>query len=74
MYASPQAMKAYSDFSGVPLDIAVQVVEEFWPKKAVLMTTLGGVDAVMRDSVEMKLLNGPLNKAQIEEFFAYYQK
>ncbi|MDB5642087.1 MAG: sulfonate transporter [Hyphomicrobiales bacterium] len=74
MYASPDAMPAFSAFSGVPLDIAIQVVEEFWPKKAVLMTSLGGVDAVMRDGVEMKFLNAPLSKSQLDDFFAHYQK
>ena len=74
MYSGPAAMQAYSQFSSVPLDIANQVIEEFWPKKAILMTTLGGVDAAMRDAVEMKLMKEPLTKAQQDEFFAYYAK
>ncbi len=74
MYSGPEAMKAYSDFSKVPLDIANQVIEEFWPKKAILMTSLGGVDAAMRDAVEMKLMKEPMAKAQQDEFFAYYAK
>ena len=74
MYSGPEAMKAYSEFSKVPLDIAHQVIEEFWPKKAILMTSLGGVDAAMRDAVEMKLMKEPLSPAQQAEFFAYYAK
>jgi NitT/TauT family transport system substrate-binding protein len=74
MYSGPEAMKAYSDFSKVPLDIAHQVIEEFWPKKAILMTSLGGVDAAMRDAVDMKLMKEPLSKTEQAEFFAYYAK
>ncbi len=74
MYSGAQAMQAYSDFSKVPLDIAQQVIDEFWPKKAVLMTTLGGVDFAMRDAVEMKLMKEPLTKPQLEDFFAFYAK
>lgn len=74
MYSGPDAMKAYSDFSKVPLDIAQQVIEEFWPKKAILMSSLGGVEAAMRDAVEMKLMKEPLTPAQQAEFFAYYAK
>lgn len=74
MYSGPEAMKAYSEFSKVPLDIANQVIEEFWPKKAILMTSLGGVDAAMRDAVEMKLMKEPLSPAQQAEFFAYYAR
>jgi len=74
MYSGPDAMKAYSDFSKVPFDIAQQVIEEFWPKKAVLMSSLGGVEAAMRDAVEMKLMKEPLTPAQQAEFFAYYAK
>jgi NitT/TauT family transport system substrate-binding protein len=74
MYASPDAMKAFSDFSHTPIDIAQQVVDEFWPKKAVLMTSLGGVDEVMRDGVETKFLTAPLSRAQLDDFFKYYAK
>ena len=74
MYSGPEAMKAYSAFSGVPLDIATQVVEEFWPKKAITMTALGGVETAMRDAVDMKFLKEPLTKAQQDEFFAHYAR
>jgi NitT/TauT family transport system substrate-binding protein len=74
MYSGPEAMKAYSEFSKVPLDIANQVIEEFWPKKAILMTSLGGVEAAMRDAVDMKLMKEPLTAAQQAEFFADYAK
>ena len=74
MYASPDAMPAYAAFSGVPVDISTQVRDEFWPKKALLITSLGGVDVAMRDAVEMKFLREPLTKAQLDEFFAFYAK
>jgi NitT/TauT family transport system substrate-binding protein len=74
MYADPAAVKAYSAFSSIAEDIALQVRDEFFPRKAVDLNRLGGVDFAMKDAVEMKFLKEPLNKQQLDEFFAAYAK
>lgn len=74
MYSDAAAMKAYSDFSGIAQDIALQVRDEFFPKKALELTSLAGVDYAMSDAVEMKFMREPLTKTQLDEFFAYYAK
>ena len=74
MYSDPAAVKAYSVFSGIPEDIAVQVRDEFFPRKAVDLNRLGGVDFAMKDAVDMKFLKEPLTKQQLDEFFAAYAK
>jgi NitT/TauT family transport system substrate-binding protein len=74
MYSDPAAVKAYSAFSGIPEDIAVQVRDEFFPRNAVNLNRLGGVDFAMKDAVEMKFLKEPLTRQQQDEFFAHYAK
>ena len=74
MYSDPAAMAAYSKFSGISEDIATQVRSEYWPKSALDLTTLGGVDVAMRDGVAMKFLTTPLQKEQLDEFFAFYAR
>lgn len=74
MYASPDAMKAYIDFSGVAPAVAARVREDFFPKKALELNRLSGVNEAMRDAVEMKLLAAPLTREQQDAFFASYAK
>ncbi|MDB5649314.1 MAG: sulfonate transporter [Hyphomicrobiales bacterium] len=74
MYTDPAAIKAYSEFSGIAEDVAVQVREEFFPKKALALTSLSGVDDATKDAVEMKFMREPLTKSQLDEFFASYAK
>ena len=74
MYSSPDAVKAYTLFSAIPENIAAQVRDEYFPRKALNLNRLAGVDYAMRDAVEMKFLKEPLSEAQQKEFFAAYAK
>ena len=74
MYASPDAVKAYTRFSAIPEEIAAQVRDEYFPRKALNLDRLAGVDYAMRDAAEMKFLKEPLTEAQLKEFFAAYAK
>ncbi|MDB5643955.1 MAG: aliphatic sulfonate transporter [Hyphomicrobiales bacterium] len=74
MYASPDAMKAYTAFSGISPDVTKRVREEFFPKKALELNRLAGVNEGMRDAVEMKFLPAPLTKEQQDAFFASYAR
>jgi NitT/TauT family transport system substrate-binding protein len=74
MYQSPDGMKAYIAFSGVSPDVAKRVREDFFPKKALELNRLSGVNEAMRDAVEMKFLSAPLTAEQQQAFFASYAK
>ena len=74
MYASPDAMKAYVEFAGFSSDVAKRVREEFFPKKALELNRLSGVNEAMRDAVDMKLLSAPLTREQQDAFFASYAR
>ncbi len=74
MYSDPAAVKAYSAFSGISEEIALQVREDYFPRKAVDLNRLGGVDFAMKDAVDMKFIKEPLTRQQQDEFFAHYAK
>jgi NitT/TauT family transport system substrate-binding protein len=74
MYASPDAMQAYVAFAGFSPDVAKRVREDFFPKKALELNRLSGVNEAMRDAVEMKLLAAPLTREQQDAFFASYAR
>jgi hypothetical protein len=50
------------------------VRQEFFPKKALELNRLSGVDEAMRDAVDMKLPAAPLTKEQQQAFFASYAR
>jgi NitT/TauT family transport system substrate-binding protein len=74
MYQSPDAMKAYTAFSGASPEVTKRVREDFFPKKALELNRLSGVNEAMRDAVEMKFLPAPLTTEQQQAFFASYAK
>jgi len=67
MYAGEEPLKMYAEFAGVPLEIARQVRDKFFPKSLLVPDRVGGVDAQMADAVTFKYLAEPLTREQIAE-------
>jgi NitT/TauT family transport system substrate-binding protein len=67
MYSSPDAIKAYAEFVGIPEAIARRTRDEFFPKKAIDPDKIVGLDAVMPDAVALKYISAPLTKDQLAE-------
>lgn len=67
MYSSPDAIKAYAEFVGIPEAIARRTRDEFFPKKAIDPDKIVGLDAVMPDAVALKYIPAPLTKDQLAE-------
>lgn len=67
MYSSPDAIKAYAEFVGIPEAIARRTRDEFFPKKAINPDKIVGLDAVMPDAVALKYIPAPLTKDQLAE-------
>jgi NitT/TauT family transport system substrate-binding protein len=67
LYASPDALHAYSAYSGMSEGAARRALVEFLPRDALDPDRLSAVDAVMADAVSFKYLPAPLTKAQLEE-------
>jgi NitT/TauT family transport system substrate-binding protein len=74
MYSDPAALKAYAQWVGISEALAKQVRDQFFPKDNLRLERLSGLDEAMADSVNLKFLPAPLNKAQQDELFKYYAK
>ena len=53
MYSSPEALKVYGEYSGLP-DNIVQRVLKLIPKEALQTNEVKGIDSVMADAVSQK--------------------
>jgi NitT/TauT family transport system substrate-binding protein len=67
MYATEEPLEMYAEFAGVPLEIAGQVRDKFFPKSLLLPDQVSGLDAQMADAVTFKYLAEPLSKDQLAE-------
>jgi NitT/TauT family transport system substrate-binding protein len=66
MYSSPDALKVYGEYSGLPANI-VQRVLQLIPKEALQTGQVMGIDDVMKDAVTQKFLAAPLTPDQLKE-------
>ncbi len=66
MYSSPDALKIYGEYSGLPGNI-VQRVLKLVPKASLQTDEVKGLDAIMADAVAQKFLSAPLTPDQIKE-------
>jgi NitT/TauT family transport system substrate-binding protein len=66
MYSSPDALKVYGEYSGLPLNI-VQRVLKLIPKEALQTDQVMGINDLMADAVTQKFLAAPLTQDQLKE-------
>jgi NitT/TauT family transport system substrate-binding protein len=66
MYSSPDALKVYGEYSGLP-DSIVQRVLKLVPKETLQTDQVKGLDDIMADAVTQKFLSAPLTPDQIKE-------
>jgi NitT/TauT family transport system substrate-binding protein len=71
MYASPEALKMYSEWVKIPESITRRMREEFYPKDELLPDRLSGIDAITDEAIATKFLKAPLSKAQLKALFVY---
>jgi len=65
MYSSPEALKIYGEYSGLPESI-VQRVVKLIPRDALQTDQVKDLDGVMADAVAQKFLAAPLTPDQVE--------
>lgn len=66
MYSSPDALKIYGEYSGLP-DSIVQRVVKLVPKEALQTEEIKDLDGVMTDAIAQKFISAPLTPDQIKE-------
>src|SRR5262245_42954157 len=68
MYGSnPQVIKDYAEFVGVPEATAKRVRDEFFPKTLVDPDKISGLDALVKEAVNLKFIDKPLTQQQLAE-------
>jgi NitT/TauT family transport system substrate-binding protein len=66
MYSSPEALKVYGEYSGLP-DSIVQRVLKLIPKEALQTAEVKGINELMADAVTQKFLSAPLTPDQLKD-------
>jgi NitT/TauT family transport system substrate-binding protein len=66
MYSSPEALKIYGEYSGLP-DSIVQRVVKLIPKEALQTDEIKDLNGVMEDAIAQKFISAPLTPDQIKE-------
>lgn len=69
MYTSPDAVKMYAEIIKRPESLVVYQRDNFNPKEAMSPDRLSDLDGVMKDAVEVKFLDAPLTKPQLDALF-----
>jgi NitT/TauT family transport system substrate-binding protein len=67
VYATPEGLKAYAEWSGISEGTARRALQEFLPKSAVDPDRISGLDDIMTDAVTFKYIPAPLTPAQLDE-------
>jgi NitT/TauT family transport system substrate-binding protein len=67
VYATPEGLKAYADWSNISEATAKRALAEFLPRAAVDPDRISGLDDIMADAVTFKYISAPLTKEQIAE-------
>jgi NitT/TauT family transport system substrate-binding protein len=62
---SPRVIADYAAFVGVPDSMARRVRDDFFPKSLVNPDEIKGLDALMKDAVDLKFIAAPLTKEQL---------
>ena len=67
MYASDDALKVYSEFASVSVEIARRIRSEFDPKEMVDPDRIEGLDDLIQESIKFKYISVPLTTTQIKQ-------
>ena len=64
-----EAVKLYAEKIKMPESLVILQRDQFNPKEAMLPDRLSDLDLVMEDAVELKFLDAPLTKDELDELF-----
>lgn len=74
MYAGDEGIATYARFAGISPELGREVRNSFFPKDALRVNRLSGLDNAMKDAIGLKFLPAPLTKEQLAELTQYYAK
>lgn len=67
MYASPEALKTYSEWLNISEAKAKRTRDDFFPKPSIDPDKVAGLDTIVKDAVELKYTAAELTKDQLSE-------
>ena len=67
MYSSPDAIKAYIEFSGLPEISVREMMKDFITRESLQIDRVSGIAESMQDAVQFKFISEPLTDRQIAE-------
>jgi NitT/TauT family transport system substrate-binding protein len=68
MYSGdPAALKTYADFVGIPVAMAKRTRDDFFPRSSVDPDRIVGLDAIVKDAVDLKFTAAPLTREQLAD-------
>jgi NitT/TauT family transport system substrate-binding protein len=68
-YSNPKAIDYFAEFSKAPRDIAKRAVDEFFPREALQIGQISGLERTLKDALEYKFINKPMTPKDVEGLF-----
>jgi NitT/TauT family transport system substrate-binding protein len=67
MYKNPDCLKIYAEFVGIPLEKAKRTRDGFFARPSIEPDTIVGLDAIVKEAVDLKFTTAPLTKQQLAD-------
>jgi len=68
-YSNPKAIGYFAEFAKVPRDIAKQAVDDFYPKQALQIGAIRGLDLTLKDALQYKYISSPMTANDVDGLF-----
>ena len=65
-YSNPKAIDYFAEFAKVPRDIAKRTVDEFFPKEALQIGEIKGLDMTLKDALQYKYIPSAMTPKDVE--------
>ena len=64
---NPKVIQDYAEFAKISPDLAKRVRDEFFPRSILQLSEIKGLDALLKDAVDLKYAPQPLTREQVAE-------
>jgi NitT/TauT family transport system substrate-binding protein len=68
-YSSPDALSNYAAIAKVPVDQAKMTREDFYPKEALQLAEIKGVEVTLQQALDFKYITKPMTKEEVMPLF-----
>ena len=65
-YADPKAIDNYAEIAKVPRALAQQTRDDFFPKEALQLSEVKGLDVTLKQALEFKYITSPMTVADAQ--------